>query len=263
LPRRFYCCEALPIFKPCAALLAPTITLPLPSSALAVLWTFSDASHGWVEYAGPAFTMQVEAGATPGADDSSLHLFDLDLHRINAGANPHPWWEQTPLYRLYLSTPRNSWTSATQIVDISDAERRNWYGPDHILRRLAHLYDDGVAQWLAEAISGNNPQQQNFAELTGRWLNLVWRDAAIAPSSPIAAGLPTLHHFEDFGIVSARSNWSGDEALVVLKTGPGQGHPLLHSDPPVYLGMGKAHWDANHMALYANGEWLVAEDPTV
>ena len=70
---------------------------------------------------------------------------------------------------------------------------------------------------------------------------------------------PTLHHFEDMGIVSARSGWSGDESLVVLKCGPFIGHEAITKfsyDP----GGGHVHPDANHFVLFGGGQWLVRDD---
>ena len=60
-------------------------------------------------------------------------------------------------------------------------------------------------------------------------------------------------------IVSARSGWSGDESLVVLKCGPFIGHKAVQEfsyDP----GGGHVHPDANHFVLFGAGEWLVRDD---
>jgi hypothetical protein len=70
---------------------------------------------------------------------------------------------------------------------------------------------------------------------------------------------PTLHHFDDMGIVSARSGWSGDESLVVFKCGPFIGHEAVAKfsyDP----GGGHVHTDANHFVLFGGGQWLVRDD---
>jgi hypothetical protein len=67
-------------------------------------------------------------------------------------------------------------------------------------------------------------------------------------------------HLEDFGVVSARSAWDGDESLVVMKTGPAQGHLYFQLDPPIRVG-GKAHRDANHFVIYGDGKWLLRDGP--
>jgi len=60
-------------------------------------------------------------------------------------------------------------------------------------------------------------------------------------------------------IVSARSDWSGEESLVVFKCGPFLGHKAVEEfsyDP----GGGHVHPDANHFVLSGAGEWLVRDD---
>jgi hypothetical protein len=163
-----------------------------------------------------------------------------------------PWWQNTAAYRLYLGLPRNSWTSANAVVDIADCPRYDWYGPDYLLRRLAAIYQDPHAQWLAAEL-----ERAGVTAYAARWLNLIWYDASIEPQPP--ADLPTLRHFDDMGIVSARSDWSGDESLVVFKCGPPIGHAATDQfgyDP----GAGHVHPDANHFVLFGAGEWLIRDE---
>jgi hypothetical protein len=68
-----------------------------------------------------------------------------------------------------------------------------------------------------------------------------------------------MRHFEDIGILSARSAWTGDESLVVFKCGPFLGHHGVEAftrDP----GGGHVHPDANHFVLFGAGDWLVRDD---
>lgn len=169
------------------------------------------------------------------------------------GENPtSPWWKQTAAYRLYLGLPRDTWTARNTVVDIADGPRADYYGADHLMRRLAQLYRDPHAQWVAEEL-GN----AHAAHDTAGWLNLVWYDPDVRQAPP--ASLPTLRHFEDLGIVSARSGWSGGESLVVFKCGPPAGHAArgkFSTDP----GIGHAHPDANHFIVCGAGEWLIRDD---
>lgn len=164
----------------------------------------------------------------------------------------HDWWRNTSKYAQYLQLPRNAWTQGNCIVDLADCPRSNWYGPDTMLRLLARQYHDPHAQWLAD--------EENVANITAGgapWLNLLWYDAAIKPKSP--ADLPTMRHFSDMDIVSARSDWSGDESLLVFKCGPYIGHEAVQKfsyDP----GGGHVHPDANHFVLFGEGEWLIRDD---
>lgn len=172
-------------------------------------------------------------------------LLEVDLY-------DHPWWRNTAKYGLYLSLPQQAWTQGNCVVDLADSPTYHWYGPDHILRHLAAVYDDGYAQRLAWEIDATNVEARN-----AHWLNLLWYDPLVQPLA--LDDLPTLHPFEDMGIVSARSGWSGDEGLVVFKCGPFIGHHAVREfsfDP----GGGHAHPDAGHFVLFGQGEWLLRDD---
>jgi len=172
-------------------------------------------------------------------------LLGVDLYQRD-------WWRNTAAYRQYLALPRQAWTSANNIVDLADCPRGNWYGPDYLLRALAHEFKDGHAQWLGAEID-----RAGVDSPEAKWLNLLWYDASVPEQPP--AGLPTLRHFNDMEIVSARSDWSGAEALLVFKCGPFIGHHGVQAfsyDP----GGGHVHPDANHFVLFGAGEWLIRDD---
>ena len=162
------------------------------------------------------------------------------------------WWPNTAGYCQYLMLPRHAWSRTNCNVDLADCPRGNWYGPDTLLRGLATVFTDGRAQWLAEQVDSAGIDAPG-----AKWLNLFWYDPTLTPMPP--TDLPTLRHFSDMGIVSARTDWSGDEALMVFKCGPFIGHDALQVfdyDP----GGGHVHPDANHFVLFADGEWLIRDD---
>jgi len=138
------------------------------------------------------------------------------------------------------------------VVDLADSERADGYGADHILYRLASLYNDPHAQWLAEEL-----RRAGVTNSVPQWLDLLWFDPSVRAQKP--ADLPTLRHFDDIGIVSARSAWSGDESLVVFKCGPPSGHHAVDSYP-FLAGPGHAHPDGNHFTIFGCGEWLLRDD---
>jgi hypothetical protein len=178
----------------------------------------------------------------------------MDLARTNLDTDLYggPWWRNTAQYAQYLTLPRGAWASGNCIVDLADCPREHWYGPDYLLRGLARRFQDGHAQWLAQQID-----DANVAAPAAPWLNLVWFDAGLSPKPP--DDLPTLRHFDDMGIVSARTDWSGKESLVVFKCGPFIGHEAMDKftyDP----GGGHVHPDANHFVLFGGGQWLVRDD---
>jgi hypothetical protein len=181
-----------------------------------------------------------------------LKFMDLARQRLDVDLYGFDWWRNTSTYPQYLVLPRNSWTRENCIVDIADCPRSHWYGPEYLLRGLARQYRDGYAQWLAQQID-----EADVSSAEATWLNLIWFDPTVPTKSPQTR--PTLHHFEDMGIVSARSGWSGDESLVVFKCGPFIGHEAIAKfsyDP----GGGHVHPDANHFVLFGDGQWLVRDD---
>jgi len=181
-----------------------------------------------------------------------LKFMDLARSRLDVDFYQGAWWRQTASYAQYLSLPRHAWTRANCIVDLADCPRSHWYGPDYLLRGLAREFRDGHAQWLAQQID-----DANVASSGAPWLNLLWFDPSLPAQPP--TDLPTLRHFDDMGIVSVRSDWSGDESLVVFKCGPYIGHHAVQEfgyDP----GGGHVHPDANHFVVFGAGEWLLRDD---
>jgi len=105
-----------------------------------------------------------------------LKYMDLSATLLGEDLFDHAWWRHTAAYAQYLSLPRQSWSRSNGIVDLADCPRGNWYGPDHILRRLARQYRDGHAQRLADEIAA-----AGIDAPSARWLNLVWYDPSISP----------------------------------------------------------------------------------
>jgi hypothetical protein len=162
------------------------------------------------------------------------------------------WWAKTAAYRLYMSLPRESWSAANLIVDLADCPRYDWYGPEYLLRALAKRFQDGYAQWLAQEL-----EAAGYTQYSAAWLNLLWYDPSVEAKPP--EDLPRLRHFSDLGLVSARSDWSGAESLVVFKCGPPIGREATSRfdyDP----GSGHVHPDAGHFVLFGAGDWLIRDD---
>ncbi len=239
--------------------------------ATAGLAVFGDAEPGadqygpstWAALALDKFRRTVDALGPDGASHEGvgywtygveymLKFMHLARDLLGADLYDNPWWRNTASYRLYLALPRGAWTRRNSIVDIADCPRWDWYGPEYMLRRLARQYGDGHAQWLARALD-----EADVCGPEAGWLNLIWYDPDLPERAP--DDLPTLRHFDDMGIVSARSDWSGDESLVVFKCGPFIGHQAIQAfdyDP----GGGHVHPDADHFVVFGCGEWLICDD---
>ncbi len=227
-------------------------------------------SSGWVDWAVREMAEMENAVADDGVTvegvgygqyglEFTMRFHDLakDLLGINFYRNP--WWSNNGLFQLYQTTPRASWKSKMRFpnkpdscwmnVDIGDCSRYNWYGPDHLLRGIAKEICSPSAQWLAEAVNAGSHQSGDS------WLNLFRYDARVRPLEP--SNLPTIHHFENTGIVSARSDWSGKESLISFICGPYYGHRAVDAYD-FDTGGGHAHPNANAFAIFGGGEWLVA-----
>lgn len=234
----------------------------LSTAGLAVFDKAPEATR-WIGLGLDKFKLTMAALGDDGASQEGIGYWEygteyllkfmwLGREMLGVSLFNHPWWRKTALYPLYLSIPRHAWTRRDSIVDIADCPRYHWYGPDYQLRCLAREYHEGHAQWLAQEID-----RAGIDAPAARWLNLIWYDPAIRPEPP--ADLPTLYHFTDLDIVSARSGWSGDESLVVFKCGPFIGHTGVKEfsyDP----GGGHVHPDANHFVVFGDGQWLIRDD---
>jgi hypothetical protein len=161
-----------------------------------------------------------------------------------------PWFKQTASYAAYLMIPRRSWNENSQIIDIADARRVAWYGPEHIFRALAAINNDGISQWYAD--------ETGKGKTNISWYNILYYNPDVKPVNP-AAVLPTLKHFTNMDIVSARSDWSGKESMLVFKCGAPLGKFAGEVDPqlPDSKDLGHVHPDANHFVVFANGEYLI------
>jgi hypothetical protein len=199
----------------------------LAAAGFALFDELDDAS-GWIGLPLEACRRSMAALGPDGASHEGIGYWEygveyllkfMELSRTLLGTDlsQHDWWRNTARYALYLTLPRAVWTRSHCVVDLADCPRGHWYGPDYLLRRLAQLTRDGHAQWLAA-----ETDLAGVASPEASWLNLLWYDPTVVAHSP--RDLPTLHHFQEMGIVSARSDWSGDESLVVFKCGPFLGH---------------------------------------
>ncbi len=234
----------------------------LSIAGLAVFDEVDDANL-WIGFGLDKFRRSVNALGPDGASHEGVGYWEYGVEYLlkfmhvarellGVDLYQHDWWRRTARYPLYLGLPRDAWTARSSIVDIADCPRGHWYGPEYLLRGLAREFRDPQAQWLARECD-----EADVVSAGAPWLNLVWYDPSVPAEPP--TDLPTLHHFDDMGIVSARSDWSGHESLVVFKCGPFLGHKAVEEfayDP----GGGHVHPDANHFVVFAGGEWLLRDD---
>ena len=152
-------------------------------------------------------------------------------------------------YFLNVIYPANSISAMGSLIDYGDGTRTNWQGPSGHFRVLAARYQDETAQWIAKVM-----EDTDAVERDSYWMGLLWGDGSIEPK--LNTDKSTLYYSEDMGIAVARSDWSGDESLLFMRSGLPLGkkaHPLLtlannesHVDP-----------DCNAIILYSNGDYLL------
>lgn len=166
----------------------------------------------------------------------------------------HPWWRNTADYYMHILTPRSGWKrgwNGEMLVNYADSSRRG--GGQHLLRGLARRFGDARAQWWADAI------EEGYDSHTPRAVySLLWRDPTLSPEPPGRA--PTVRHFEDLGIVTARPSWGEDASYLFFKCGPLLGHEAVERFDQYDAGAGHVHPDANSFALFGAGQWLLRDD---
>ncbi len=221
--------------------LDPWILLPLEKIKITMDSLGPDgASHEGVSYwsYGTEYLMKYM--------DLARDFLGVDFYRDSK------WFANTAYYRIYTSLPTNHISPRMSMLSFGDSRRRETYGPDYHLRKLAREYRIGQAQWLADVLD-----KANLTTPKASWLNLLWYDPTVQPVPPDE--LPTFRHFDDMGLVFMRSGWSGDEVMSMFKCGPHIGRYALEKfsyDP----GGSHVHPDAGELQIFAYGEPLLIND---
>ena len=159
-------------------------------------------------------------------------------------------------YVLHNLLPRDHWESGS-VLNVGDSPTGHFCGPSNILRFIAAEYQKANTQWLAEVVE-NSDIDRNYSQ----WMNVMHADMELKPEKPGMDKM--LHWFRDMDHIIARNNWSGNEDMLSFKCGIPFGKNLMRlKKEGLYHGRpdaGHAHPDANHITLYANGEFLLRDD---
>lgn len=251
----------------------PWVNLAGLATTAFALYGLEDEAAGWIHAAHEVFLTTLETLGHDGASHEGYGYWEYGtefilrylemahgLMNINLYENDtaeHPWLKNSMLYALHLIIPVNGWSNQGSVIDLGNSTRKHWYGPSYILRKLAQRFprsgSAGLAQWLADEIVEKNIDEPH----AGQYLNLLWYEPVITAIKPDQTA-STLHHFEDIGIVDARSNWSGDETQLIVKCGPPLGHE--HIDFPYDYGANHVHPDAGHFTIVKGGAFLIKDD---
>ncbi len=256
------------------ALLGETDDAPLWAARAERLF---DVSFGWL---GDDGAWHEGVGDWCYAVAPLLIFYSAWQSRVGEDLHDRGWIRNTARYRLY------HWLPNDEYVGLNDSFRDGRYGPTgaascHLLRRLASVFDDPHAQWLADrderydlTPGGKGVQRAPHEKLSYReelrddvhadsycqaW-NLFWYDGSVEPKPP--TNLPLAHHFENADVAIVRTGWDSDNATVVsFSCGPLGGQQaakrVRQGDRFVQNNLAHAHADYNAITLFANGEYLV------
>lgn len=193
-----------------------------------------------------------------------LHLFkeeaDIDLHESEFLRNSF-------LYRLYLSGP-----NLVDTLNFGDGHDRRSAHSRMMLYRLASLYGDGHAQWLAEHFEATGEWEREGQEglvkpglLPEAWMDFVWFDPAVE-AAPVQS-LPLAHVLPDMGVVSARSSWGPQATVLGFKCGTPNGARGWHVGQAIDRANGwdvitasHEHPDENSFILIRGGDYLAVDE---
>jgi len=229
------------------------------------LYGGSEDVDGWILLPLETFRKSISFLPPDGANHEGIPYWEyaieylmkfMDLSKQLLGEDffaGNTFFRETSNFRIYGMIPKDYWSvSNSRLMSLGDSPRTDWYGPDYLLRKLASEYNDGYAQWLANALD-----KSGYSSPGALFLNLLWINPEVKPQPPTA--LPLSKHFDDLDIVYMRSGWDGKESLSLFKCGPYIGHSSTAAfsyDP----GGGHVHPDVNTFQIFSHGDWLISDE---
>ena len=205
------------------------------------------------------------------------------------GENLHDvdWIRNTAKYRLYhwLGSRKGGSLPDDSYIYLNDSFRSGRYNTSgsascHLLRRLASLFRDGYAQWLADrdeafdmrpgpkgvyqapyenlSYTGEPKEYPHTQSQCVAW-NVLWYDPTVKPIPPI--GLPRARHFRNQGIVIMRTGWEKDAAVVSFAcaslAGQRCAERIRNGEQLSSSNYSHAHADYNAFTLFARGQYFI------
>ena len=232
----------------------------LGTSALAFYEAFNTKS--WIDLTMQKFIFADSIRGTDGAPiegpsyggydlDFRMRYFDLakPLLSYNFYTNSDFYYNNS-LYQVYTSLPLNKLSGSLNVIDIGDCPRYLWYGPNYILRGLAKERRNGYAQQLADMADTKNINYTN----SSLGYNLLRYDSTVI-SKPLTS-LPTLHFFDNIGLVTDRDSWTNNNTAISFICGSALGQKFT-KNYTFDCGTGHAHPNANSFSIFSNGEFLI------
>lgn len=195
--------------------------------------------------------------------------FLTSLERLEAvDLIPDVYLQNYPAWRLYNHLP-----DTTQFIMTHGDFEWSWGNslmPQHLLRLAAQRYEDGHAEWLAQALIAADGRAETLEAAPWYVFEFLYYDPTIAPQSP--AALPHQRVFPDMAGVIWRTGWDSEAVVLGFRTGAYGGRFAFDSfmagaypweqpcaDTQCSLNVGHDHRDANSFTVYKGGDWLVRE----
>ena len=136
-------------------------------------------------------------------------------------------------YRLHAATP-----GFGGVLPWGDAPERDYYGPHHLLYRLASEYRAGEGNYLADRLTFS-PRYATHSGWDMLGWTALWYDPSVAEREPVALD----RHSASVDVVSSRSGWGAGDYLIAIKSG--------------YTNRYHSHLDAGAIAWNTGGAWLL------
>ncbi|MEM5948281.1 DUF4962 domain-containing protein [Spirochaetia bacterium 38H-sp] len=175
--------------------------------------------------------------------------------------------KNTFYFRLYISAP-----NLIDTANFGDCHDRRSAHSKMILYRVARLFENGHAQWLAEYFDHTGEWKREEKEGLVKpgvgpeaFWEFLWFEPSVKPES--IEELPLQRIFPDLGLVSVRTGWDSDSTVFVYKCGQPSGrkpwtygHSLQYAHNWHVISAGHAHPDENSFILASGPDYLVVDE---
>jgi len=197
--------------------------------------------------------------------------FMVNVRRIRGtDILPHAYLGHYPFWRIYNHLP----DSRQFIMSYGDFEW-SWIGIEsHLLRFVAHEYESGYAEWMAQQLI--ETYSRNGESWSAPWyvFEFLYYDPSVALVPP--TGLKKAYVFSDLEGIVWRTGWGKEDLVFGLKAGIYGGRFAFDTftqeiypwEPPCtdtdcQLNIDHDHGDTNGFYIHRKGQWLAPESEGV
>ncbi len=153
-------------------------------------------------------------------------LFPLHMLKQESGVDLHDSDFLRNAFNYRIAVAASNWVNTANFGDCHDRASSH---SRMMLYRLASVYRNGHAQWLADHFDEIGEWDREGREglvkpglLPEAWVDFVWYDPSVEPE-PLET-LPTTMVFPDLGLITTRSSWNKDATYLAFKCGTPNGN---------------------------------------